>query len=62
MIDPSSVYFLKFILEGYDNLFFMSTLDPDRGVVSIRYAEGSRADLELLLGSMGERIGLSSIM
>lgn len=61
VMDPSSVYFLKFILEGYDHLFLMSTVDPALGIVTIRYAEGSRPDLCRILDSLAERIGLSSI-
>ncbi len=59
-IDPSAVHFLKFVLEGYDNLFLLTTLDRKTGLVLIRHAEGALADLLRILESLGERIGLVS--
>ncbi|MEF3167839.1 MAG: DUF4911 domain-containing protein [Deltaproteobacteria bacterium] len=59
-IDPSAVHFLKFVLEGYDNLFLLTTLDRKAGLVLIRYAEGALADLLWILESLRERIGLVS--
>ena len=36
-IDPEQIYFLKFILEGYDNLTIMSTVDRIEGVMELKY-------------------------
>ncbi len=59
-IDPSAVHFLKFVLEGHDNLFLLTTLDRKTGLVLIRHAEGALPDLRRILESLRERIGLVS--
>lgn len=48
-IDPRSVYFLRFILEAYDNLYIMTTIDRALGLVEIRYAAGAEQDLRKIL-------------
>ncbi|RPI52133.1 MAG: DUF4911 domain-containing protein [Deltaproteobacteria bacterium] len=57
-IDPSSVYFFRFILEGYDNMFLLSTVDQRIGLVEVRAAKGSVYDLLLILRSLKFIIGL----
>jgi hypothetical protein len=57
-IDPSSVYFFRFILEGYDNLFVLSTVDQREGLVEVRAVKGSVKDLLLILRSLKSIIGL----
>ncbi len=59
-IDPSMVYFLRFILEGYDNLFVLSTIDSKKGLVEIIYVENALNDLQALLDETGNFIGLVS--
>ena len=57
-IDPSSVYFFRFILEGYDNMFMLSTVDQRIGLVEVRAVKGSVYDLLLILRSLKSIIGL----
>jgi len=57
-IDPSSVYFFRFILEGYDNMFMLSTVDQRAGLVEVRAVKGSIKDLLLILRSLKSIIGL----
>ncbi len=59
-IDPSMVYFLRFILEGYDNLFVLSTIDSTEGLVEIHYAKGAEDDLHSVLEEAGNFIGLAA--
>lgn len=56
-IPPSKVYLLKFILEGYDNLFFLSTLEPRRGLVQILSAKGTHGDLVQILQDLSMELG-----
>jgi hypothetical protein len=58
-IDPSSVYFFRFILEGYDNMFMLSTVDQRAGLVEVRAVKGSVNDLLLILRSLKSIIGLN---
>lgn len=57
-IEPSSVYFLRFILEGYDNMYMLSTLDQPKGLVRIIAAEGAQDDLMEILRSLDWKIKL----
>ena len=57
-IDPSSVYFFRFILEGYDNMFVLSTVDQRAGLVEVRAVKGSVKDLLLILRPLKSIIGL----
>ncbi len=56
-IDPDRVFFLKFILEGYDNLFITTTLNCRYGVVLIRAVSGAGSELEAIIDSIREEIG-----
>ena len=57
-IDPSLVYFFRFILEGYDNLFVLSTVDQRAGLIDVRAVKGSVNDLLFILRSLKSIIGL----
>ena len=48
-IIPERIHFLKFILEGYDGLALLSTVDARQGIVEIRYPPEVKSDLEELL-------------
>ena len=55
-ISPDRIHFLKFILEGYDGLAILSTLDARQGIVEIRYPVEMKNDLEKLLESISPQI------
>lgn len=57
-IDASQIHFLKFILEAYDNVAFMSTVDRTQGVVDIIYPEPFDTDVRDLLASLAGRLQL----
>jgi len=48
-ISPDKIHYLKFILEGYDNLATLSTVNARQGLVEIRYLPESKKDLTDLL-------------
>ena len=48
-IEPKRIAFLKFILEGYDGLATITTLDRKKGLVRIIYPESRARELGLLL-------------
>lgn len=59
-MEPSRVYFLRFILEGYDNLFVLSTIDRKEGLVEIHYVKSAEDDLRSILEEIGDFIGLEA--
>ena len=57
-IDPEQIYFLKFILEAYDNLTIMSTVDRIEGVMELKYPLELEQDVKGVLQSMAQRLRL----
>ncbi|MGI9571287.1 MAG: DUF4911 domain-containing protein [Desulfobulbia bacterium] len=55
-IAPDRFHFLKFILEGYDNMAILSSLNSKVGVVVIRYPASLAKDIFALLASIGKKI------
>ena len=55
-ITPDRIHFLKFILEGYDGLALLSTVDAGQGIVEIRYPSEIESDLKELLHNIGPQI------
>jgi hypothetical protein len=55
-ITPERIHFLKFILEGYDGLALLSTVDAGQGIVEIHYPPEIENDLKELLNSLGPQI------
>ncbi len=58
-IHPSMVFLLRFILEGYDNMFVLSTIDKERGLVEIQYCSSMETQLMTILEEIGEEIGIN---
>lgn len=52
-ISPGKFHFLKFILEGYDNLAILSSYQSSEGIVVVRYPQEMAQDLFGLLGCLG---------
>jgi hypothetical protein len=55
-ISPGKFHFLKFILEGYDNLGILSSYESAKGIVIIRYPAEMTQDLFGLLGSLSRTL------
>ena len=51
-INPQRIYFFKFILEGYDGLGVLSTIDSGQGLVMLRYPSVMEMDLFFLLSNI----------
>ncbi len=53
---PQMFYYLKFILEGYDNLGILSHYDLKRGLVVLRYPVEREAEMYSLLEHLAPRL------
>lgn len=51
-ISPGRFHYLKYILEGYDNLAILSSYQSSEGIVVIRYPQEMAQDLFGLLNSL----------
>ena len=48
-VDRRQIAFIKFILEAYDGLCVMTTIEPYRGIIALNVAPGCEADIEFVL-------------
>lgn len=55
-IERREISFLRFILEAYDGLAVLTTVDPETGVVNLQIAPGCEADVELILQELKNNI------
>jgi hypothetical protein len=56
-IASSRTHYLKFILEGYDGLATLSTLDPDQGLVRLRFSAEMKNEVLDLLRDLEPQLG-----
>jgi hypothetical protein len=59
-ISPNKFHFLKFILEGYDNLAILSSFQGSDGIVVIRFPKEMTEDLFNLLGCLADHLSKSN--
>ena len=50
--------FLKFLLEAYDGMAVLTTIEPKKGLVVVRYPSQFDHDLNLLLASIHKNYNL----
>jgi hypothetical protein len=48
-VDRREICFLKFILEAYDGIASLTTINPDSGVVRLHIPPGCAEDVEYIL-------------
>jgi len=51
-ISPTRIWYLKFILEGYEGLATLSTINRDKGIVVLYYHQKEKKSLIGLLTSL----------
>jgi hypothetical protein len=61
-ISPGKFHYLKFILEGYDNLAILSSFQDSAGVVVIRYPGEMAQDLFSLLGALADYLSKQNVI
>jgi hypothetical protein len=55
-IDRRQIAYVKFILEAYEGLAVLSTVDPERGVVKLHIAPGCEDDVAGILSDLGNHL------
>jgi hypothetical protein len=55
-IDRREIAFFKFILEAYDGLAVVSTIDPQSGIVVLHIAPGCEQDVEKIVAELSRDI------
>lgn len=57
-IAPREIHFLRFILEGYEGLAVVTTVQPESGLVQLSIAPGCEEDVERILEAESSRLEL----
>ena len=57
-VDRYQIGFVKFILEAYDNVAVLSTLDPRQGVVQVIMAPGCESMVDGIMTGLAKDIDL----
>jgi len=60
-VDRREIAFLKFILEAYDGLAVLTTIDSEKGIVVINIAPGCEADVEMILQDLKKSVMIENI-
>jgi len=60
-LQKTEIAWLRFILESYDGLAFVSTLDNREALVEVAYPPSRRADAEALLDDLCTQSGMQSV-
>ena len=60
-LDKKNISFMKFILEAYDGMAVMRTLDPGEGVVELMIAPNFEREVGEILDSLRDEIHLQAI-
>jgi len=53
--------YLKFILEAYEGMNVMSTVDNVAGIIRIAIMEGFEADMDGLLADLGRQVAMEAV-
>ncbi len=61
-IHRSKIAFFKFILEGYDGLAMLTTINPERGEVLIRVAPGREAEVDTIVEELKKNMMIESVI
>jgi hypothetical protein len=54
--------YLKFILEAYEGMNVMSTVDNVAGIIRIAIMEGFEADMDGLLAELGRQVAMEEVV
>jgi hypothetical protein len=60
-VDPYEIHYLKFILEAYDGLATLTTLDPQEGLIQLAVPPGSVRSLEVLMAALSQVLELKRV-
>lgn len=61
-IDRKEICFLKFILEAYDGIATLTTIDAYRGVVLLRIAPGCEDEVETVLQDLKKNMMMEDVV
>jgi hypothetical protein len=54
--------YLKFILEAYEGMNVMSTVDNVAGIIRIAIMDGFEADMDVLMAELGQQVSMEPVV
>ena len=60
-IDRGQIHFLKFILEGYDGVAVLRTLDPQKGLVVLHIGPGCQRMVDMIIQDLQRDIRIEPV-
>jgi hypothetical protein len=60
-IDRRQIHFLKFILEGYDGVAVLRTIDPERGLVVLHIGPGCQDTVDMIIHDLQRDIRIEPV-
>jgi hypothetical protein len=60
-VDRRQIGFVRYILEGYDNVAVLSTLDPRAAIIDVRVAPGCEALVEKIMDDLAKTVALVAV-
>ena len=61
-VNRREIAYLKFILEGYEGLAVLTTLDPRKGMVVLHIAPGCLSETEMLLQNLKKSVMIEPVL
>ncbi len=60
-VDRRQIHFLKFILEGYDGVAVLRTLDPQEGLVVLQIGPGCQSVVDMIIDDLQGHIRIEPV-
>jgi hypothetical protein len=57
-VDPGEIHYLQFVLEAYDGVATLTTLDARTGLIQVSVPPGGRSVARMLMAALGREVGL----
>ena len=61
-VDRREISYLRFIIESYDGLAIVSTLDPIKGLVELKIAPGCETEIKAIIRDLRNEILIEEII
>lgn len=60
-VDREQIHFLKFILEGYDGVAVLTTIDPQEGLVVLYIGPGCQGMADMIIQDLQRHIRIEPV-
>ena len=60
-VEPHEIHYLKFVLEAYEGLATLTTLDPKVGLIQLAVPPGRQDQLQALMQALGQELDVKLV-